>query len=144
MVDLISLTYLSLATSPLDEDQLKDLLAESRDNNARSDVTGMLLYADQQFIQTIEGRRHDVEATMERILADPRHHHVDITLVDDIESRSFPEWTMGFKVLTQETADEMRGFTDFLDPESERYRQSEELGRAGVFLRAFRDVIPEP
>ncbi len=103
---MISLTYLSLATSPLDQEQLEDLLAVSRGRNAQCDVTGMLLYADQQFIQTLEGRQDDVDATMKRILADARHQKVDITLVEDIESRTFEGWAMGFKPLTQESAAE--------------------------------------
>ncbi len=139
---MISLTYLSLATSPLDQDQLEELLAVSRHRNAQCDLTGMLLYADQQFIQTLEGRRDDVEMTMQRILADPRHERVDVTLVEDIDSRSFPEWAMGFKPLSQETAAELPGFTDFLDPQGERDQDSRRFGHAGVFHRAFRDTLP--
>ena len=139
---MISLTYLSLATAPLSQAQLEDLLAVSRDKNAASGVTGLLLYADQQFIQTLEGDPDDVEATMRRIRADPRHRGVDITLVEDIETRFFPEWSMGFRALDADGVACLPGFSDFLDPDSEVYKTSVRLGRAGKFHQAFRDTGP--
>ncbi len=139
---MISLTYLSRATAPLDRPQLEELLSVSRERNLASEVTGMLLYVDEQFIQTLEGRREDVEATMGRIVADARHHQVDVTLVEEIQERCFPGWTMGFKSMTGEAVTELPGFTDFLEPESSAYTRSRSLGHAGKFHRAFRDVLP--
>lgn len=139
---MISLTYLSFATAPLHQAQLEELLAVSRDKNAACDVTGLLLYADQQFIQTLEGDPDDVEATMARIRADPRHRGLDVTLVQDIESRFFPEWSMGFRALDADGVAGLPGFSDFLDPDSELYKTSVRLGHAGKFHQAFRDTIP--
>ncbi len=138
---MISLTYLSHATAPLDPRQLEDLLRLSRDRNAQEGVTGMLLYVDLQFIQTLEGEEGAVNATMERIGADSRHHSVDVTLVEEIEGRSFDGWSMGFKVLSGSTVASLPGFTDFLDPRSESPREIGSLGRAGKFHRAFRDAF---
>lgn len=139
---MISLTYLSRATQALDREQLEALLTVSRSRNLSHGITGMLLYVDTQFIQTLEGDVRAVEATMERIRADSRHHSVDVTFVDEITERSFLGWTMGFKVLTGEAVAELPGFTDFLDPHSESYRESGTLGRAGKFHVAFRDAAP--
>lgn len=140
---MISLTYLSVATAPLGDRQLEELLRVSRERNLACDVTGMLLYVDDQFIQTLEGEQHDVDATMARIVADPRHHQVDVTLVEDIAERSFVDWTMGFKVMSAAAVAELPGFTDFLEPGSTAYRRSASLGHAGKFHRAFRDAVPE-
>ena len=137
---VISLTYLSYATEPLDRQQLEDLLRVSRDRNAQQDVTGMLLYVDLQFIQTLEGEERAVNATMERIRADPRHHSVDVTLVDEIEGRSFVGWSMGFKILSGEAVAALPGFTNYLEHRSESQREIGSLGRAGKFHRAFRDA----
>ncbi len=139
---MISLTYLSLAVRPLEERELEELLAVSRDKNQTSDLTGMLLYVDQQFIQTLEGERRAVEATMERIVVDPRHHQVDITLVEEISQRSFSDWTMGFKALDRDTVAGLPGFTNYLEPSGDTDLGIGSLGRAGKFHRAFRDAMP--
>ncbi|MGA8257364.1 MAG: BLUF domain-containing protein [Nocardioides sp.] len=139
---MISLTYLSVATEPLDQNQLANLLAVSRDRNERCNVTGMLLYADRHFIQTLEGRAEDVDATMARILGDSRHHSVDVTLTEEIEQRFFVGWSMGFTEVAPDAVADLPGFTDYLDPQSEFYQDSARLGHAGIFHRYFRDTLP--
>lgn len=138
---LVALTYLSLASRPMEQHELVELLEVSRARNREAGVTGMLLYADQQFIQVLEGRREDVEATMERIRADPRHRSIDVTLVEEVEERQHAEWLMGFRALDAATVADLRSWTDYLEPGSELYERSRQLGRAGVFLRVFRDTL---
>ena len=135
---LISLTYLSRAVQPLDDAALGELLAVSRDLNARHEVTGVLLYADGQFVQTLEGRERDVEETMSRIRADPRHRDLDVTLVEEIDTRFFAEWSMGFRPLRPEELAEVRGYTGYL---SERGADRVDRGHAGIFHRLFRDTM---
>lgn len=139
--ELVALTYLSLASRPLEQHELVELLEVSWARNLESGVTGMLLYADQQLIQVLEGRREDVEATMDRIRVDRRHRGIDVTLVEEIEERQFPEWRMGFRALDAAAVADLRSWTDYLEPGSELYEQSRRLGRAGVFLRVFRDTM---
>jgi hypothetical protein len=133
---VISLTYLSRATARLSQEELDQILAASRVNNERDGLTGMLLYADEHFIQTLEGDEAVVDAAFTRIGADPRHRDVQVALRDEIAERSFEGWSMGFRRLS---ASEIPGFNDFLDPGSEFYRDSKKLGRAGVFHRVFRE-----
>lgn len=136
---LISLTYLSLATEPLDDTALGELLAVSRDRNERHGVTGLLLYADAQFVQTLEGTERDVEETMSRIRVDPRHRDLDVTLVEEIEERFFPEWSMGFRPLRPEELAEVRGWSDYMGAGG---RADEvDRGHAGIFHRLFRDSL---
>jgi len=135
------LTYLSEATAPLDRQQLEGLLTVSRTWNASAGLTGMLLYAEGHFIQTLEGDHQDVEALMARIRADPRHHHIDVTLEEEIEERYFHGWAMGFRQPSPEEVRDLEGFTDYLDPAGKDYR-AERLGHAGAFHRAFRDTLP--
>lgn len=139
---MISLTYLSVATAPLEASGLEELLRVSRERNTASAITGMLLYVDEQFIQTLEGERRAVEATMERIVADPRHHQVDVTLVEELAERQFLDWSMGFKTVSGSVVAELPGFSDFLESGSHAYRNSASLGHAGKFHRAFRDSMP--
>ncbi len=137
---MISLTYISSARRPMDSGELAELLVRWRANNAAADVTGLLLYANDAFIQTLEGDADPVHDVMRRIAADPRHFDVDVTLDEEIETRSFPDWSMGFRHFGPGEIC-VDGFTHFLDSETVRLEHSERLGRAGVFHRIFRDTM---
>lgn len=136
------MTYLSHATSPLDVQQLQELLSVSRERNLDSGITGMLLYAKERFIQTLEGDRDAVDVLMERIKSDRRHHQVDITLVEDIEVRHFSGWSMGFKAPSATEMADTPGFTEFLQADPEPRERRNPSSHAKFFLRSFRDSIP--
>ena len=111
---LLSITYLSSATERPDAAALVDLLAHARARNAANDVTGMLLYAEGSFAQSLEGPEEAVRATFDRILVDPRHRGVYVALEEHVEDRSFPDWSMSFRDLNSAPPSDVEGFTTFL------------------------------
>ena len=139
MSALISLTYMSTATVPFQSDDLVTLLGESRRNNHAAGLTGMLLYADGHFIQTLEGPPEAVDTTYRRISLDSRHRDVIVALRDDVTERLFGEWSMGFEELEAQQLSELPGYDDFLAARTELQRSAAHLGRAGIFHRIFRD-----
>jgi hypothetical protein len=136
---MISLTYLSSATRHVSQVELEQILAQSRQNNSAAGLTGMLLYADEHFIQTLEGEEAAVDAAFERIQGDTRHRNVIVALREQIAERTFSDWSMGFVTLSAEQIADTPGFNDYLDPESDLYKNHKKLGRAGIFHRVFRD-----
>lgn len=96
------LIYRSRATGPFDRAEIGRILATARRVNAENDVTGLLLYSDESFLQVLEGGEAAVRATFARIRVDPRHR--DVTLLADgpAERRQHPDWTMGFHHLDGE------------------------------------------
>lgn len=98
--DLVTLVYFSHARRPLDETELLDLLTVSRRNNQQNGITGMLLYADGNFVQALEGPKAAVEAIFERISVDPAHSGIVSTGIVPIKERQFGEWSMGFLPVT--------------------------------------------
>jgi len=90
------LIYASRAVGSPDEPGLVDLLVVSRDRNAETDVTGMLVYAERSFMQMIEGPAEAITDTFDRIVKDDRHEAVRLLLHTQVEQRLFPDWTMGF------------------------------------------------
>ena len=136
---MLSLTYLSSATSLMDEHQLTELLAVIRLKNEALGITGVLLYADGNFVQTLEGPDDVVESTFARILVDPRHRGVLVGLRQQLEERQFPDWSMGFRALSPEEARELPGFTDYLDTHRSADGAGRTLTRPEVFHRVFRD-----
>jgi len=89
--------YISTARAPLSETEMEVILATSRRNNRRADVTGCLVVGGRRFLQVLEGPREAVEQTFARISADHRHFAVVKLNDKPIEERSFARWAMGFE-----------------------------------------------
>ncbi|MFD1329045.1 BLUF domain-containing protein [Mycoplana ramosa] len=73
---------------------IEQILATSRENNSRCDVTGALIFNAGCFGQVLEGRLEDLEATFERIQQDDRHGDVSLLAMEPIEHRHFARWSM--------------------------------------------------
>jgi hypothetical protein len=106
------LIYISIATELMSEDNLIKLLDQSRQNNAEIAVTGILLYMEGRyldklegrFMQLLEGAEDDVRMLYERILVDGRNHSVLVLKTGHYDTRSFPDWSMGFETVNEEAA----------------------------------------
>jgi hypothetical protein len=107
--------YVSAAKAPMAREDLRRLLETSRANNQRRGITGMLVYKDGNFMQAIEGEEQEVRALQRTISADPRHHRVLELLATTIATRSFAEWTMGFRDLRDPELRSIPGYNEFLN-----------------------------
>jgi stress-induced morphogen len=137
---MISITYISTAEAPFNPSSLDELLLASRERNHRNGITGMLLYAGGHFIQTLEGAHEVVDATFARIEQDARHRSVYVALREQLATRVFPDWSMGFETLTADEASALLpGFNTYLEGKPISAEDAKALGRAGVFHRVFRD-----
>lgn len=105
--------YLSQATVPFEESHLERLLLRARVFNAQHDVTGILLYGNEQFLQVLEGEEATVRALYAHICRDPRHR--DVTTYDDkpVPRRSFADWRMAFQPLVPK---QLLAFASYLSP----------------------------
>lgn len=77
-------------------EEIRRILATSRENNARDGVTGGLLFSGGCFAQILEGPLKTVEGAFERIQCDGRHQEVTVLQSGPIAARDFPEWSMAF------------------------------------------------
>ena len=112
---MISLIYVSSAVELFSKADLVSLLDVSRRNNSLSDITGLLLYKDGNFMQMIEGddaRVHDLQAKISR---DRRHEGLITLLEKRITERRFNDWSMGFKNLTDPDVRALPGYNEFLN-----------------------------
>ena len=112
---MIHLVYVSSAAGELSTEELVFLLKQSRERNSRQHITGMLLYAGGNFFQVLEGKQKDVEEIYAAIVKDPRNKGNIVLLKEKIEQRTFPDWSMGFKQLTNDNKAAINGYTAFLD-----------------------------
>lgn len=90
------LLYVSSTKRDFPQQQLEEILAVSRTNNAAQNVTGLLLYIDGGFLQVLEGEADVLRRLYAKIEKDTRHWDVRV-LLDQVASRNFGEWSMGFK-----------------------------------------------
>lgn len=106
------LVYVSHATHALHEADLLTILNESRVNNKKKEITGMLLYLQERFIQALEGNKAIVNNLYEEIRKDPRHKKVTLILEGNSPHRLFKDWSMGFKKISESDFTRLSGFTD--------------------------------
>jgi len=114
MKNLIHIVYVSFAQKALSEEELKNLLQEIRGKNAEQGVTGLLLYNDGAFIQVIEGNEAVINRVFNSISKDNRHTNVVKLLEEPIDQRAFPDWSMGFRQISEEQSSSIPGFSDFM------------------------------
>ena len=93
---LVRLVYASTITKGITESDIQNILDVARKNNALVDVTGLLLFNRNYFLQCLEGSRAQVNKIYHQILNDQRHE--DILLLDytEIFEREFGDWSMGY------------------------------------------------
>jgi hypothetical protein len=94
---LVRLMYASRAAESVDADTLATILRQSKENNPRSGVTGVLCFCSNArvFLQVLEGGRGAVSSVYNRIARDARHAEVVLLSYEEIGERSFSSWSMG-------------------------------------------------
>lgn len=93
----LQLIYVSSARGRLSSTHISEILDSSRRNNQRDGITGLLVFDDGLFFQVLEGEDAVVRDCFSRIATDPRHGSIAPIMENQIETRSFPDWSMGFK-----------------------------------------------
>jgi hypothetical protein len=107
---MFQVLHRSEADKLFSRDQLGPLLAASRTRNAAADLTGMLVFAQNHFLQVLEGPADNVVDTFARIERDSRHRNI-VTLFRGHApaGHCFAEWAMGFHLIASHH-DMPRGF----------------------------------
>ena len=93
---LIHLIYASTAVHDFQPGDIEKLLDQARENNKSADLTGMLCFNKNYFLQVLEGSRTKVNDLYQSIARDPRHGNLQILGYNEIVRREFDEWSMGY------------------------------------------------
>lgn len=91
---LVRLLYCSRAVDT-SADAIESILAQARQHNPVSGITGILCYGGGIFLQAIEGGRMQVSELFGTIQKDPRHKDVALLHYEEISERRFGGWAMG-------------------------------------------------
>ncbi len=132
---MLSIVYSSTARTEFGDGDLITLLMNSRANNRRDGLTGLLLYRDGRFLQIIEGEEEAVRRRYTIVAKDPRHRQIRILLEETIDDRRFPRWTMGYETLTDPLIALIPGYDRFFDDPSSTADLDQDARR---LIEAFR------
>ena len=86
------------------EPEIGRILMQSRRNNPVRGLVGALYYGDGHFFQVLEGEPAAIDALLDALRRDPRHHDLTVLLRQPVERTSFTGWSMKYVA----AADEVR------------------------------------
>ena len=132
---LIQLIYVSSLSDIKLEHEIGKVLESSIRHNKENAITGMLLYANGNFLQVLEGEAEAVGETFTRICADPRHCDIIHLISGPIADRHFSQWSMGYQHLSENYLREFPKYAPFF-----KFHANDEAIRAkpGIALELLR------
>ena len=91
---MLSILYASTTAIDFDDNALDALVKQAAQNNAKNNITGMLVYNGELFMQLLEGKEEVVSDLLDEIAKDNRHTNVTIIRKKEIDKRECPDWSM--------------------------------------------------
>ncbi|MEL7290656.1 MAG: BLUF domain-containing protein [Pseudomonadota bacterium] len=101
---LTRLVYASTIEKGFDLSTVENIVYSAREHNQALDVTGMLCFDRNFFLQCLEGSRTNVNLVYQRILNDKRHSEIIMLDYREISAREFSQWSMGYSPSSSLTA----------------------------------------
>ena len=97
---LVRLLYASTAHPSVDGNEYRKILLTAQTKNNEASVSGMLVFNQKYFLQVLEGDRSVLNALYNKIAKDPRHHSLEILGIEEIATRDYGTWSMGYAAPT--------------------------------------------
>jgi len=90
------IAYTSTSCIPHDEvqAQIDHIVETAKHKNRKLDITGVLFFLNDCFLQIIEGDEENLRQLMQIIQNDTRHKNIDIVIDCMVEKRGFSQWNM--------------------------------------------------
>lgn len=117
---LYELIYRSDAKPETSKEEIDVILNTARGFNKANNITGCLLYNNDQFLQLIEGEFTVLMELYERIKKDNRHQNLVLLHMQETTQRIYQNWTMAFQSLEQIEVKDQGGVTEFAEFESSK------------------------
>lgn len=141
---MISVAYISKSAKKFSTPELIKMLDSFRKNNERDGISGVLLYNGAgTFIQVLEGNEVVVDSLYQKIKQDTRHSKVTCLRRANINNRSFSEWRMGFRKLSNDELVDVSKMTIFMDDDKLEHFVSDDADFALKILTNFKNKTKE-
>lgn len=101
---LVSMTYASRANPDVSAKDFNEILKQAKENNVSNGITGMLTFNKDYFLQTIEGPRAQINRLLYSLIADQRHHDLQLIETRELKHREWAEWSMNYASPTEANA----------------------------------------
>jgi hypothetical protein len=137
-MSLFQLVYMSSLVTDQAE-ILPAILDSSVRNNKRRNITGMMLYSAGNVMQVLEGEKYAVLETFQAIQMDARHRGVFVLIEEEIVSRKFASWSMGFRQLSKADLERLPVSANFFKVRPEEIALRDQPSDALTILESFAD-----
>jgi hypothetical protein len=134
--------YASNATSPLQTDDLEELLDQAMRRNAAQDITGALVYSEGMFLQILEGDRQVLEDLMNQIRRDLRHERVTVLQEGEVPGRTFGQWAMAYVSATPQQVVRWAGLSAVMGTAEGSGDDTDETERTAQFAKDILALLP--
>lgn len=140
-MQLYQLVYKSNATKEFDQANTKEFLSIIQNANKQLDVTGLLIFDGEHFLQVLEGPFGVISELIESIQQDIRHSQVVILLKEPIPRREYEQWSMQLLVKRPESMAKIVDEAERLAEILQQYQVvgSESRSRSRMIAKAFID-----
>lgn len=101
---LMSMTYASRANPDVSAKDFNEILQQAQANNAANGITGMLTFNKDYFLQTVEGPRAQINRLLYGLIADQRHHDLQVIETRELKHREWAKWSMNYASPTEANA----------------------------------------
>jgi hypothetical protein len=133
---LFQLIYMSSLVT--DEPEiLLTILDTSVRNNKRRDITGMMLYQEGKVMQVLEGEKGNVLEAFQAIQLDVRHQDIFVLIEEEITSRKFASWSMGFRQLSKADLEKFTGVANLFKARSDEITLRVQPSEVRSILKSF-------
>jgi len=112
------IVYSSSANKKILKSDLVIILRKARINNKVSEITGLLMYVDEHFLQILEGDKDKVHELYNKISLDARHKDCQIIYEGDSDKRFFSRWEMAYAAPSSKDLSVWLGLHDTTSVES--------------------------
>lgn len=104
---MYELIYISIAKPDITKDEISNILNNSVIKNKKNEITGCLLFHNNEFIQILEGKKENVLASFSKIKKDTRHHTVTVLFQEPKNERIFENWAMAYHEIPENKNDDI-------------------------------------
>jgi hypothetical protein len=133
--------YVSRAVIEFGDQELEQLLVQARNANEQANITGVLFYKGDSFLQVLEGDSAVLHSLLGRIKRDPRHTRMRVVASTPLSAREFGEWRMGFHNLDGWQGPAPEHYQDYFAAQFDFSAVTDAEQRLYEFARRFPDFV---
>jgi hypothetical protein len=133
--------YSSKAATPMQTDDLQELLDSARASNAAKGITGALIYAEGIFLQILEGDKVLLQELMAKIRRDLRHESVFVVRESEVAKAIFGSWKMAYVSATPKQVAKWAGVAAANEATESLIEISEEENRTAQFAQDILSLL---